>query len=373
MSKPHIHLGISLDGAGAHSAAWQLPGAAEKTLDPARLVALARTAERGNFDFVSLDDSFDLPTIATVPFRLDALLSFARVAPTTTSIGLIATVTTTHTEPFHVSKNLATLDLVSKGRAGWHVAVSTDQTAARLFGRKDPQPLDELWEEADEVIEVVTRLWDSWEDDAVIRDRQTGRYLDRDKVHYIDFEGKSFNVRGPSITPRSPQGQPLVVISAKDQASSAVAAARADIILIDDADIDAARIRRTELRAKIERLGRNPDDVSVLVTARVGESTLRTRLDTLAGGVLPTHSLDLVGDAVHVAQELERWFKSGAVDGFLLQPDSLPESIDWLVDDVAPLLRGQGVIRNDQPIRTLRDRFGLARPQNRYANSKAHS
>ena len=167
-----------------------------------RLVALARTAEAAGFDFLAFDDGFDPPApgSATLPGRFDALLAMARVAPATSSIGLVATITTTHTEPFHISKNVATLDLVSGGRAGWHVAVSTTDEAARAFGRTSPRPAPELWAEADDAIEVVSRLWDSWEDDAVIRDRDTGRYIDRDKLHYIDFEGPFFSVRGPSIT-----------------------------------------------------------------------------------------------------------------------------------------------------------------------------
>ncbi len=194
-----LHIGLALDSAGA------------SLFEATVLVDLAQTAERAGVDFVSLDDGFD-----PAPDRPDALLVMARIAPATTSIGLVATITTTHTEPFHVSKNVATLDLVSHGRAGWRVAVSTSEEAAQRFGRKEPQPLDELYAEADDAIEVVSRLWDSWEDGAVIRDKPTGRYLDRDKVHYIDFEGSFFSVRGPSITPRSPQGQSLIFIDARD-------------------------------------------------------------------------------------------------------------------------------------------------------------
>ncbi len=210
------HLGIALDCEG------------DALLSADRAVELALIAERAGIDFVSLDDGFD-----PAPDRPDALLVMARLAPATTSIGLVATVTTTHTEPFHVSKNVASLDLVSGGRAGWRVAVSTSEEATRRFGRKGVQSLVELYAEAGDAIEVVSRLWDSWEDDAVIRDRPTGRYLDRAKVHYIDFEGPFFSVRGPSITPRSPQGQPLVFIDARDEPSRALASTRADIVLVD--------------------------------------------------------------------------------------------------------------------------------------------
>ena len=154
--------------------------------------------------------------------RLDAVLIAARIAPLTTHIGLVPTAVTTHTEPFHLSTSLATLDYVSEGRAGWRPRVSTSPDEARHFGRREFPPLtqenvtdpavaahlSDLFDEAANAVEVVRRLWDSWEDDAVIRDVPAGRFVDRGKLHYIDFDGRWFAVRGPSITPRPPQGQP---------------------------------------------------------------------------------------------------------------------------------------------------------------------
>ena len=155
--------------------------------------------------------------------RLDAVLIASRVAPLTSHIGLIPTVIVTHTEPFHISKAIATLDYVSTGRAGLQVRVSARPDEAALFGRRafpprragdsgDPpaQLITELFDEAADYVEVVRRLWDSWEDGAEIRDVATGRFVDRDKLHYIDFAGEYFSVKGPSITPRPPQGQPIV-------------------------------------------------------------------------------------------------------------------------------------------------------------------
>jgi alkanesulfonate monooxygenase SsuD/methylene tetrahydromethanopterin reductase-like flavin-dependent oxidoreductase (luciferase family) len=297
-SRPY--LGIALDCAG------------DGLFSGDRAVDLVRRAERAGLDFVSLDDGFD-----PASDRPDALLVMARVAPATTTIGLVATITTTHTEPFHVSKNVATLDLVSGGRAGWRVAVSTSEEAARRFGRKNAQSLDELYAEAGDAIEVVSRLWDSWEDDAVIRDRTTGRYLDREKVHYIDFEGPFFSVRGPSITPRSPQGQPLVFIDVRDEPSRALAARRADIVLVDEPDSF-------------------PDAAAVLVkrpTVRGEEKTLAEKL------------------------------RVAGADGFLIEPDSVA-TFEWFTTEVAPLVRDADVTIGS----TLRDRFGLARPANRYAS-----
>src|SRR4051794_12598333 len=285
-SRPHLHLGVALEDVGAHPYAWRAAGAAEGLSGADRLVHLARTAERGLLDFVSLDDTFDPPSpgSAQLPFRFDALLALARVAPATQAIGLVPTVTTTHTEPFHVSKNVATLDLVSAGRAGWRVAVSTTTEAARRFGRKDPRPLAELHQEAEDAIEVVSRLWDSWEDDAVIRDVAAGRYVDRDKLHYVDFEGRFFNVRGPSIPPRSPQAQPLIVVDATDPTAVELAGRRADIAVVVASDAADGRAKREGLRTRATAAGRDPDTLTVLVTARIGEPGRRRELDALVAG-----------------------------------------------------------------------------------------
>jgi alkanesulfonate monooxygenase SsuD/methylene tetrahydromethanopterin reductase-like flavin-dependent oxidoreductase (luciferase family) len=371
MTNRRLHLGVALDDAGAHPAAWRGPGADVGLFSADRLVRLALTAERGGLDFVALDDGFDPPErgSAVLPARFDALLALARVAPATTTIGLLPTVTTTHTEPFHVSKNIATLDLVSTGRAGWRVAVSTSPEAARAFGRTDPRPLDTLWAEAEDAIEVAKRLWDSWEDDAVIRDRSTGRYIDRDKLHYIDFEGEFFSVRGPSITPRSPQGQPLVAIDAHGPDATAVATRRADIVFIDAADLATAWSRRHDIRRLVAAAGRDPDRVAVLANVRVGEPGLRRQLDRLGRSIVSGFGgLDLVSDAGAVAEVLDAWFLEGAADGYLVRPDTLPATLDWFVDDVVPRLTTRG-LSPGHPGNTLRDRFGLERPPNRYADA----
>ncbi|HEV2635600.1 MAG TPA: LLM class flavin-dependent oxidoreductase, partial [Actinocrinis sp.] len=218
-----IHLAAALDGAGWHPAAWREPDAAPAA-DLFRApywVEQARLAQSGLLDFVTIEDGFTLQSTRwdgpdertdQVRGRLDAALIAARVAPVTEHLGLVPTVTTTHTEPFHVSKSLATLDYAGTGRAGWRAQVGARGGEAALFGRRDlpkinrPDPADpavvaligQLFAEAADHVEVVRRLWDSWEDDAEIRDAPTGRFVDRDKLHYIDFSGPQFSVRGPS-------------------------------------------------------------------------------------------------------------------------------------------------------------------------------
>jgi alkanesulfonate monooxygenase SsuD/methylene tetrahydromethanopterin reductase-like flavin-dependent oxidoreductase (luciferase family) len=220
---PHLRLGVALDGAGWHPAAWRSTGARpDELFTPGYWVDLFAEAERATVDFVTIDDSLGIQSarwrtaddhVDQVRGRLDAVLVAARVAPTTSHVGIIPTATTTHTEPFHVSKAIATLDWVSGGRAGVQVRVSGTPVEAAQVGRRSipGAPITaELFDEAADFVEVLRRLWDSWEDDAEIRDAATGRFIDRDKLHYIDFEGRWFSVKGPSITPRPPQGQPVV-------------------------------------------------------------------------------------------------------------------------------------------------------------------
>jgi FMN-dependent oxidoreductase (nitrilotriacetate monooxygenase family) len=376
-----MHLGVVLDRAGHHPAAWRERHARPDELFTARwLVDLVRTAERGGLDLVVVEDDLEPRSEREdeVSGRLDALLSLARVAPETTTIGLVPVVTTTHTEPFHVAKNVATLDLVSGGRAGWKVSVSTTDDAAQQFGRKPAAAEADLYEEAADTIEVVRRLWDSWEDGAVIRDVATGRYLDRSKVHCIDFEGRFFSVRGPSITPRSPQGQPLVVMDATPAAALDVATRQADIIVIEARDLDAAQRAAEHVRRQALAAGRSVGEVAVLAVADVllasteaDASAERARLDSLAEPPPPSTALDFVGTPQALADLAEAWFGSGAVDGFLLRPALLPRSLDQLVDEVVPRLRERGLLTEAAPCQLLRERFGWGRPANRYATGVA--
>src|ERR1700734_1397259 len=234
MTLPNIHLAVALDGAGWHPAAWREPSARPgELLSAGYWVDAIAEAERGLLDFVTIEDGLSLQSARysepddrtdRVRGRVDAVLIAARVAPLTRHIGLIPTVVVTPTEPFHISKAIATLDYVSNGRAGVRVRVSASPAEAALFGRRDLPELDlrdrddpavrqltaALFEEAADYVEVIRRLWDSWDDDAEIRDAATGRFIDRDRLHYVDFAGDYFSVRGPSITPRPPQGQPIV-------------------------------------------------------------------------------------------------------------------------------------------------------------------
>ena len=250
---PALHLGVALDGYGWHRQAWRNTLAAqpatESVFSGRYWSDLAATAERGLLDFLTIDDTLTPQPgrrESISPRRLagrgDAVLVAARIAPVTEHIGLIPVATVTHTEPFHISKAIATLDHVSHGRAGWQPRVSSTAHEAALFGRREAaDDGDALFDEAADAVEVVRRLWDSWEDDAIIRDAQTARYVDRAKLHYIDFQGKYFSVKGPSITPRPPQGQPVVAALAHGPRIYEFASASADLVFItptDDVSLD---------------------------------------------------------------------------------------------------------------------------------------
>ncbi|MFJ5120573.1 LLM class flavin-dependent oxidoreductase [Kitasatospora sp. NPDC088548] len=325
------------------SAALDSPG----HVDAGHFAALARLAERATLDFATLDDSY-----TPEPRRLDALATFSRLAPVTGGLGLVPTVTTTHTEPFHTSVSVNTLDWVSEGRAGWLVGVSDTEAEARAFGRRAVAPADVLWAEAADAAEVASRLWDSWEDDAEIRDVATGRFIDRDKLHYIDFEGPHFSVRGPSITPRPPQGRPVIVVpvAAADLAPDAPAGARArvrtaaryaDVVLLDAPGPAARLTAATELRL------------------HAGESLrILARIDAALPDAPAARALvaEIAGSG-------------GGVDGFHLVPAEPARDLAALADDVVPALRERGLFRTRYTGRTLRDHLGLIRPASRYALS----
>jgi alkanesulfonate monooxygenase SsuD/methylene tetrahydromethanopterin reductase-like flavin-dependent oxidoreductase (luciferase family) len=300
----------------------------------------------------------------------------ARVAPLTDRLGLVPVATTTHTEPFHLSKAIATLDFVSLGRAGWQPEVSRTQAEANLFGRKDAAGADVLWREAAEAVHVVARLWDSWEDDAVIRDRATGRYIERDKLHYIDFAGEFFSVKGPSITPRSPQAHPLLVLRGEESEALPLVGGWADVVRVAATDLAGASDARRAVRDAVAAAGRDPDSVPVLLDVETllapNEEQARRRrgrLDEWAYG--PAETLRCVGTAEQLAGVLDEAVAGGAADGVTLVPLALPSGLRAIAEQLVPLLVERGARPAEAPAGTLRARFGLGRPANYFTRSEA--
>jgi alkanesulfonate monooxygenase SsuD/methylene tetrahydromethanopterin reductase-like flavin-dependent oxidoreductase (luciferase family) len=390
-----LHLAVALDGAGWHPAAWREPDARPQELFTAEYwTDLIQEAERGFLDFATIEDSLKIQStkrglpddrVDQVRGRLDAVLTAARVAPQTSAIGIVPVVTTTHTEPFHVSKAIATLDFVSDGRAGMQVRVSGTGLEARQFGRRlipDPpsngtngDAIHDLFAEADDFVEVVRRLWDSWEDDAEIRDVVTGRFIDRDKLHYTDFEGRWFSVKGPSITPRPPQGQPIVTALAHVPVAFDLAARSADLVFVTPMATDGVRSVVRTLDAQQDAVSRSGDRLRVFADLLVfldddGAKAQRrkARLDDLDGRVLRSDAYIFAGTPTDLADLLVEWHQAG-IDGFRLRPGAIPHDLGAIVHKLVGVLQDRAVFRRHYDDLTLRTRLGLALPANRYATT----
>ncbi len=399
MPQPHpaLHLALALDGAGWHPAAWREPDARPKELLTARYWAdLVAEAERGLLDFVTIEDSLGLQSSRfeeldgrtdQVRGRLDAVQIAARIAPLTSHIGLLPTAVVSHTEPFHLSKAIATLDYVSQGRAGVRVQVSVRPYEAALFGRRSFPPLRieeldgpeaqalmaETFAEAADYVEVLRRLWDSWEDDAEIRDVATGRFVDRHKLHYIDFEGPHFSVKGPSITPRPPQGQPLVAALAHQTIPYRLVAGSTDVGFVTPRDAADARAIVAEIREGQAAAGRAEETVHVFADLVVllddteeAAVARRGRLDERAGGAFGSDARIFTGTPAGLAELLEEWQAAG-ITGFRLRPAALPHDLEQITRGLVPELQRRGLFRTAYEAATLRGLLGLPRPTSRYA------
>jgi alkanesulfonate monooxygenase SsuD/methylene tetrahydromethanopterin reductase-like flavin-dependent oxidoreductase (luciferase family) len=393
-----LHLAVALDGAGWHPGAWREPDAQpDRLFTPAYWVGLAKEAERGLLDFITIEDGLDLqsdtrfgPDERTdrVRGRLDAVLIAARVAPATRHIGLVPTAITTHTEPFHLSKAIATLDYVSGGRAGVRVQIAGRADTAAHFGRREIPPLSteqlaepggrrlvaEHFDEAADYVEVLRRLWDSWEDDAEIRDVATGRFIDRGKLHYIDFEGRWFSVKGPSITPRPPQGQPVVAALGHASVPYQLIARSADIGFVTPRDRAHVAGIVTEVRGAETESGRTGvqlfgDVVVFLDDTAAAARARRERLDERAGVKYSSDAYVFTGTPAELADLLLDWREAGLA-GFRLRPAALPHDLAQVTGGLVPELRRRGAFRagyaGDGWPATLRGLLGLPRPANRY-------
>ncbi len=343
---------------------------------PASEIARAAlAAERAGVTAVSFQDHPTRIADGARYGRLDAVLRAASVAPLTGSIGLLPVVHALYNEPFHVATQLASLDTASLGRGGWIAAADPDAAIAARHGR-DPLPRELADAELVDVVEAVRRLWDTWEDDAVVRDVASGRYLDREKVHYADFAGERFSVKGPSIIPRSPQGQPVVIGAAGssaelDAALVDVAAQGAGALAFGPAAVPAvASAAAASLATARDQL---PD--GVLLIAQLGFALdsaglpARERLAATAAAPTFADSRARFAGPAHALTDLLAAI-AGIADGVRLFPAHLGIDLDELGRAVLPELRRRDVFRSPRAGETLRTTLGLARPANRFAAAR---
>jgi N-acetyl-S-(2-succino)cysteine monooxygenase len=268
-----MKLGMFLEGTGHHVAAWRDPG-----VDPhgrqslQHYLDIARLAECGKFDLLFMADTnatfgaddVESWTRTTAASRLEPITLLGAIAAVTERIGLVATATTTYFEPFHVARFFASLDQISGGRAGWNLVTSLAIAEAYNFGRQTHPHHGDRYARAREFAKVVLGLWDSWEEGAVIADRESGLYLDRDKLHFLNHTGKHFSVRGPLTVHRSPQGHPVIVQAGQSDDGRDLAGETAEVTFTVQQDLDAGRAFYADIKRRAAAYGRPPHAIKVL-------------------------------------------------------------------------------------------------------------
>ncbi|WP_431017645.1 NtaA/DmoA family FMN-dependent monooxygenase [Burkholderia gladioli] len=396
-----LHLHVSAWPQGFAPAAWRMPENSPRGfVDIEHYVRIARIAEEGRFDAIFLPDSLAVDGLDAGPVAaLDPTLVLTAVACATTRIGLVATASTSYDEPYNIARRFASLDLLSGGRAGWSIAAAPDPRAARSYRLDATADPASHYRRADECAQVVKGLWNSWHDDALVADPRSGRFVDTGKLRPLRHRGEFFSVHGLLNQPRSPQGHPVLMQAGAARDGGALAARHAEAVLSAARSLDQALADAQGLRQRARALGRDPDglrmlpglatciggteaearrrrrELAELVPPPRGRKRLAQRLGVEAGEA-PGEADDwedggergggahreLVGTPEQIADDIERWFRAGAADGFNLMPDVLPGGLQDFVDGVVPILQQRGLFRGDYEGSTLREHLGLKRP-----------
>jgi FMN-dependent oxidoreductase (nitrilotriacetate monooxygenase family) len=276
-------LGVFFNYTGHHVASWLHPEAcADAGVNWAHFKQISQSAERGKFHFIFFADWLAvrlaseeaLSRSSQYTAHFEPLTLLGAIAAVTERIGLICTATTSYNEPYHVARKFASLDFISGGRAGWNVVTSANPAEAWNFGKEKHYVREDRYDRAKEFVEVVKGLWDSWDDDAFVRDRETGVYFDPGKVHTLDHKGKHFTVRGPLNVPRTPQGHPVIVQAGASEFGKDFAAQTAEIVFVAPPDMKAAKGFYTDLKSRMSQYGRSPEDLKIMpgLNVIVGET-----------------------------------------------------------------------------------------------------
>lgn len=275
-----LHLGYMYWANGTHPAGWRYPGAERaRAHDPDYITRLARIAEDAAFDFFFFGDRLATGpeyqyTNTSVIARIEPFTAAAYLATLTSKIGLVVTANPTYYEPFNLARLTASLDWISKGRASWNIVTGADGRAAFNYSRSEHGDADYRYDRADEFVPLVRALWDSWEDDAFIRDKDTGNFVDGSKIHAVNHEGHTFQVKGPLNVARPPQGHPVILHAGTSDRSRDLAAREADVIFAGVASIAQGVEYAADIRRRAGAAGRNPAEIFILpgLTPIVGQT-----------------------------------------------------------------------------------------------------
>lgn len=433
-----LHLGAFMRPVSIHTGAWRYPGAfPDANFNFGHLKRFAQTLERGRFDAFFMADHLavlNMPVEAlkrshtVTSFEPFTLLS--ALAGATERIGLVATASTTFDAPYHIARRFASLDHISGGRAGWNIVTTSNPDAALNFGLEVHMEHGERYDRAREFYDVVTGLWDSWADDAFIRDVEAGIYFDPAKLHVLDHKGPHLSVRGPLNIARTPQGWPVIVQAGASDSGRQLAAETAEIVFAAGSTLAAGQRFYADVKGRMQAIGRDRDHLKILPGAFVvvGDTVeearaKRARLDSLVhtesaiaslsialgtdasgfdpDGPLPPipetnasksgrervlelaeregltvrqlaqrlggySGLAFVGTPATIADAMEEWLETRGSDGFNVMFPYLPGGLDDFVDRVVPELQRRGLFRTEYEGTTLRDHLGLPRPRNRF-------
>ncbi len=433
---PTMHLNLFIHGRGHHEAAWRHPTASPLPLTDIRYYTdLARKAEAACFDSIFLADTLAAgDDVARAPRTwLEPVTTLAALSGATSRIGLIATCSTTYTEPFNLARQFASLDHMTGGRVGWNIVTTWLATASGNFSAAPPPSHAERYERAEEYMRVVTGLWDSWTDDAVLDDRAAGLYARADGIRPVNHVGPHYQIAGPLNIPRGPQGRPVFVQAGSSDTGRRFAARHAEAVFTAQMEKATAKEFYADLKRLAVEAGRSPAQVLILpglspvigsteaeanrisrelndlsdpevgrkrLSGRFGghdfshlpldrplspedfpdpdkveaarsrtevivglvrreKPTLRQLLGYMAGarGHFVTS-----GTPDQIADLMEDWVRDGAADGFNLMPPILPSMLEVFIAEVVPLLRKRGLFRAEYDGTTLRDHYGLDRP-----------
>ncbi|MCK8099465.1 LLM class flavin-dependent oxidoreductase [Bacillus sp. 2CMS4F] len=265
--KKQIKLGVFLAGTGHHVASWRHPDApADASMNLDYFKELARTAERGKLDMLFLADSLSIdskshPNVLT---RFEPFTLLSALAQVTSRIGLTATASTTYSEPFHIARQFASLDHLSNGRAGWNVVTSSIESTAQNFSGEKHLEHHLRYQRAEEFVEAVKGLWDSWEEDAFIRNKETGEFFDKEKMHELNHKGNYFSVRGPLNVSRTPQGQPVIIQAGSSGDGKALAAKTAEVIFTAQNHLESAQEFYQSIKKQAAEFGRDPEKIAIM-------------------------------------------------------------------------------------------------------------
>ena len=441
-ARKQLKLGAFMRPVSIHTGAWRYPGAfPDANFNFAHMKRFIKTLERAKFDAFFMADH-----LAVLNMPIDALkrshtvTSFepftllSALATQTEHIGLVATASTTFDEPYHIARRFASLDHISGGRAGWNIVTTSNPDAALNFGFEEHLEHDARYLRAREFYDVVTGLWDSWADDAFVRDIEEGLFFDPGKLHVLDHKGPFLSVRGPLNIARPVQGWPVIVQAGASEPGRQLAAETAEVVFGAASTLEAGRSFYADVKGRMKKIGRDPDQLKILPGAFVvvgdsveeargkralldsrvhydsGVATLSGMIGLDASGFDPDKPLPpipetnasqtarqrildaaqrenltvrqlaqkvggygglaFVGTAQTIADGMEEWLTSGACDGFNVMFPYLPGGLDDFADKVVPELQRRGLFRRDYEGRTLRENLGLHRPENRFFASE---